>query len=144
MWYPRKVCWISPGIELNLASMIAILDQISLTQISAGVLYLSQIPFTKKHQILWFQTNKFKDRQQYIIYAIAECKELKTHEKNRENVSNKRKLIELSVSTLAASLINRDTFVLMTVLAYLERPFVGWHPFILFVFHSYLYLLILI
>lgn len=59
------------------------------------------------------------------MYVIAECKELKTHEKNRENVSNKRELIELSVSTLAASLINRNTFVLMTVLAYLERPFAG-------------------
>ena len=57
------------------------------------------------------------------MYAIAEFKELKTQEKNRENMSNRRKLFELSVSTLAASLTNRGTFVLITVLAYL--PSVG-------------------
>ena len=57
------------------------------------------------------------------MYAIAEFKELKTHEKNRENMSNRRKLVELSVDTLEASLPNRGTFVLITVIAYL--PFLG-------------------
>ena len=53
------------------------------------------------------------------MYAIAEFKELKTHEENRENMSNRRKLVELSVDTLEASLPNRGTFVLITVIAYL-------------------------